>query len=442
MEIKSVKMFIVFVMLLPLMVKGQSDTLFLDRLSNAEKSIKSNIDIFFQQGGSLSDVMLANKPQIRNCDNIFVLEYLARLGKLPLDYEIEDNFTTFTLGCKCGNIYLISKGLDSNIPLNKTYEEGMTALMYAIESGKAEAVEKIAQKRPDVNIVNDVGLNALLLTTRVNDNVSIIKTLLSIGANQRVKGTMYANSSDTLSAVEIAYFNKNKKSFNFLYNNIKDDIVYLSHTRLIEFTIGGCDTVNLKKMLHSFGKTTKENTREYLHSACYFSQGYSIDNKYRKKDVVDRSGSLYNTKDRDIDLFRILKQYGYDLNVRDSSGQNALIQCFKIYPVIKFLVKEKVDINCIDNSDKTPFQYFIDDLIEPEKFNLNGSIFSTKDDDRDYKDEMEIFQFYDKQGAFVGKDKKNGWVYLYQQAQSHNNSYLLKYLKKHHKKILKTHRLL
>jgi hypothetical protein len=73
---------------------------------------------------------------------------------------------------------------------------------------------------------------------------------------------------------------------------------------------------------------------------------------------------------------------------------------------------------------------------------LNGAIISTQDDNRNYKSEMEIFQFYDKQGAFVGKNNKNGWVYLYEQAQSHNNSYLLKYLRRRHKKELKIHGLL
>ena len=273
--------------LLPFMVKGQSDTTFLDRLSDNEKSVKRNIDSFFQQGGSLSDVLSANQSQALDCKNIFVLEYLVRLGKLPFDYKIDSNFTTFTLGCKCGNVFLIDKGLDSDISLNEKYENGMTALMYAIESGKANAVEKIVQKKPDVNIFNDIGLNALHLTSKLNDDVQIVKVLLSIGANQRIRGKLYKNT-DSLSAVEIACLSHNKSVFSFLYNNIKDDVEFLSNTELINFAIGGFDTLNLKIFLNSFGKKTMEANCDYLNSACYFSQGYSIDNKYRQKVVVDQ----------------------------------------------------------------------------------------------------------------------------------------------------------
>jgi ankyrin repeat protein len=441
MENKTVRIITALFVLLPFMVKGQSDTTFLDRLSDNEKSVKKNIDSFFQQGGSLSEVLSLNQSQALDCKNIFVFEYLVRLGKLPFDYKIDSNFTTFTLGCKCGNVFLIGKGLDSNISLNEKYQDGMTALMYAIESGKADAVEKIVQKKPDVNIFNDVGLNALHLTSKLNDDVQIVKILLSIGADQRIRGKLYKNT-DSLSAIEIACLSGNKLVYNFLYSNIKDDVGFLSNTRLINFAIGGFDTLNLKTFLNSFGKKTTEANCDYLNSACHFSQGYSIDNKYRQKVVIDQSSPLYNTKDLDIDLFKILKRYGYDLTGKDSLGQNPLIKCFKIYPVIKFFVSEKVDVNCIDNLGKTALEYFIDDLIEPEKFNLNGAILCSKDDNRNYKDEMETFQFYDKQGAFVGKGKKNGWVYLYEKAVSHNNSYLLKHLKKHHKRALKAQGLL
>ena len=121
------------------------------------------------------------------------------------------------------------------------------------------------------------------------------------------------------------------------------------------------------------------------------------------------------------------------MNTVDSIGQNILIKCKNIAPVVNSLIRHKINLNQTDIYGKTALQYFIDEIITPPTININGQELPTKDLNRDYKEEIKLLKSYVENGAFVGKERKNGWHYIYEQAQLKNNIKLTKYLEKYYK---------
>jgi ankyrin repeat protein len=411
-----------------------------DNLSQYNKDLKKNWDTYLAQDGDWRK-LYQNTEYAFDCRNIFIIEYLVHLGKLNIDSKIDSVHIPFSQGCLCGSKYLIQKGLVHKIDIDRQYQNKMSALMLAIKNGNIHNFNLILVKKPNVNLINEDGENALLFAIKYSNNIGFIKDIMTLGANVLIKDSIF-----NFNSLELAHWKKEKEIFKYLLNYYLDkkDTVTLQKSYILDKVIFSGETSYIKKLFPLCEpEKNRSKSEHYIDLVGEFAKMYNLLNKYRDNPLpAMRGSSLYDTKDLDLAVFDILINYGYDINVIDSSGQNVLFKCRNIKAVAKYLVNHNININCVDNTEKTALEYFIDEIIKPETVNINGEEVSTESNDRDYRDQIDLLKFYIENKAFVGKRKESGWRYIYDQAQSHNNSFLLKYLKKHHAKALKEQGLL
>lgn len=407
---------------------GQIDTtgFVLSDLTQYELELKQNWDLFLAQGGDWSE-LLQNKQYSLDCKRIFIFEYLVRLGIVDTNTEIGDMDTFFSHGCRCGNSYLVEKGLSLGVDINRPYREGMTALMLCVQSKNLHNMYMVLNNKPDLHLINSYGDNILCLSAQYLSDTSIINFFLENNVEIRQRNNLGYN------ALEIAYFWNDDKIFNFILsyclNKCKSD--FWNTSRLVEMAIISGDTLLLREMLPIC--VSKSKNEDYLTLAWKFAQYYNLLNKYRDPSP-DTTSRLYNTQDLDIGVFSALLDCGYNINTLDSLNQNVLFKCKDILPVAKYLVKNNININQVDIFGKTTLQYFIDEIIDPPRFEFGLVL---KKLDRDYTEELEFLRFYIENGAVVGKDNKNGWHYIYDCAKQKGNTFLLKYLDEKYAKYLK-----
>lgn len=78
---------------------------------------------------------------------------------------------------------LIQQGADLNL---QDPDKGMTALMYAIESGRAEATKLLLQSKANISLSNKKGTTALMFAALAG-NMEIVRALLDAGADPKAK---------------------------------------------------------------------------------------------------------------------------------------------------------------------------------------------------------------------------------------------------------------
>jgi len=393
--------------------------------------IKGNWDWHLSQGGAWTD-LLKNRDYALDCKHVFLFEYFIRLGIANINTELDSNYTIFAHGCNCGNEYLVHKGLEDGIDINMKYKSGMTALQYAIQSNNSKNIYYILHLNPNINNINYYGESELILVSKTLDDIGIVKKLLTLGADYSIKNNW------SVSALEESYYAGNKVLFYYLYDYIleKKDTCFIRKSNIIPMSIISGDTLLLKKSLPICEPNidVKKNEK-FVKVFEEFIRFYNLYNKYR--DSMDRDTiSLFNTIDLDIRIAEILLNYGYDLNIQDSIGQNILFKCREIPELSRFLISKNIDLNIVDNNGKTFLQYYIDELITPPVFTLNGLV-DYKVKNRDYSEELETLSFYINSGAKVGKGHLNGWKYLSGVLKSHPNPYLLKYLEEGYSDYIK-----
>ena len=97
--------------------------------------------------------------------------------------------------------------------------------------------------------------------------------------------------------------------------------------------------------------------------------------------------------------------------------------------MIKDYLKKK-----LAKSTKRKMQNFIDDVIDPPKYEFGLMLKATN---RDYTKEFDLLKYYVDNGALVGKNGINGWHYIYKQAKQKDNLFLLKYLEEKYASYIK-----
>jgi Ankyrin repeats (3 copies) len=408
-----------FFSLTPDFILGQVDTLFSTPLSQHEIELKNNWDKHLTVGGNWRDI-LENKKYALDCKNIFIFEYLVRLGIVDINEDIDDYTNTFAQGCKCGNTYLVVKGLQNKIDINRQYKNGNTALMYSMQNGNASNSILLLAQGPDLTVVNSNGDNLLTIASKNIADTSLIKYLLLNGCDYKQRNGWGLN------ALEMAYYYGDETVFKFLLDDhlIRCDSTYWQSSKLLDAGIGCGDTMLIKRLLPLFdpNKILIKNA-SYLWAAASFVDFYYYSNKYRFNPID--STRLYNTVDLDVSVFKILSEYGYNLNLTDSLGQNVLFKCRNVGPVVKFLLGKKISVNQVDIYGYTVLKYFIEDIINPPRYEFGITL---KKSTRDYIPELELLRLYVEHGAVIGKEGLNGWGYIYQQAKEKNNLDLLKCL--------------
>jgi hypothetical protein len=79
-------------------------------------------------------------------------------------------------------------------------------------------------------------------------------------------------------------------------------------------------------------------------------------------------------------------------------------------------------------------KYYIDEIITPPRYEFGIAL---KEKDRDFTPELEFLKLLTEHGAVIGKEKRNGWTYLYEQAKAKNNVRLMKCLTEKYENYLK-----
>lgn len=87
---------------------------------------------------------------------------------------------------KTGNVEGIKKSLEKGTPIDKTDEQGRTALMIAAYSGNAEAVEYLCQQGAKVNLQDPYNKCTALLYATYYNFVDVAEILLRYDADPTI----------------------------------------------------------------------------------------------------------------------------------------------------------------------------------------------------------------------------------------------------------------
>ena len=409
------------------------DTLNMPPLSDYDKGLKVKVDALINEENFIEKTLQTNKEKLEKCEYIFLIEYLLRLGRLNLDTELSENYNIFNHGCNCGNTYIVNKGITKGLHRLKNFKQGITPLMYAVKSQNVSVINLLLADLSDINATNEDGENCLLISVENNDNVDIVKLLEKHNINLAYKNKARWNYS----AVEMALYSHHYKVTDYLLDKyiLNKDTIFLRNSDLLNTALANLDTHYIRKLLPFYNINRKD--AHQFEVIAELPEGYSMCSKFREEHNPMEGCALASTKDLDIEALKILIEYGYDINQVDSNNQNILFFSKNIEPVVKFLVSKNININQVDKKNKTALEYYIDEIVSPPTFDFNGHDTPTKEQDRDYKKELQLLAFYIENGAIINKIDKNGWHYIYNQAGINENSLLLKYLSKKYKRLIK-----
>lgn len=81
---------------------------------------------------------------------------------------------------------LIQQGVDVN---TQDADKGMTALMYAVEAGRVEAVKLLIEAKANINLANKKGTTALMYAALAG-NMRLVQMLLDAGADVKAKDAL------------------------------------------------------------------------------------------------------------------------------------------------------------------------------------------------------------------------------------------------------------
>jgi hypothetical protein len=414
-------------LLLPLLSFAQIDTFNLI-LTEHSKELKNKIDQSIFEKNFIDSILNFNREFILKCENVFFFEYLLRLDKIELNRSIDKNYSVFTQGCKCGNNYIVNKGIQTK-NLNR-YSNNRTSLMFAVESQDLGIINLLASNLNNINAIDDQGESCLLKSVENNDNVDILRILDKYKIDFKYKNINKWNYS----AIELAFYHRHFKVTDYLLERhiLDKDTLFLKNSDLMNIAISNLDISYVKKLLPFYAISKVDSN--FFNVLVLSLEGYSYCSKFREQhNSIDTTCVLYSSKDLDIELLKILIHNGLNINELNKSKQNILFLCKNIEPIVKFLVLQKININQLDSNNKTVLEYYIDEIIEPKTFNLNGLNISDKEQNRNYNKELKLLDFYIRNGAIVGREKRNGWYYIYEKALEKKNKYLSSWLLKKYK---------
>jgi len=270
---------------------------------------------------------------------------------------------------------LISDGID----INQIDEKGRTILFSLVAKRKIEAIRILLNNGIDINIEDSYGRTVLAEAVSKGDGM-MIRFLLDNGASVNHK-----NSSNRTILQDVA-LEGDFKVFRILLNynpdfNLKDNY---NKTVLFDAVDGG--NVNIvKEVIHNIEdiNLTDENKQTVLY------------NSVLKEDTEVAETLILN---------------GIDINHRDKFGQNILFNAILLgeenIDLIKLLVKKGINLNDVDNSNKTILDEILHilDLQKMKKRDLEGK-YTLVTPERTY---LGIVSFLIESGLLVDKFDEKG----------------------------------
>lgn len=88
---------------------------------------------------------------------------------------------------KDGKVQELNTLIQQNVDVNTAdADKGMTALMYAVENNRAEAVKVLIEAKANVNLANKKGTTALMYAALAG-KMEVVQVLLKAGADPKAK---------------------------------------------------------------------------------------------------------------------------------------------------------------------------------------------------------------------------------------------------------------
>lgn len=153
-------------------------------------------------------------------ENVFDIARRGTIKQMEMMYKTNPDIINSVDGNKSSPLILASYKGNTEVAFfladkvkDVNYNSGMgTALMAAVMSGNIQIVEKLIQKKSDLNGKDLQGKTALIYATFFNKN-EIVKKLIASGADLKIK------DNDGRSALDYANFNKNTELIILLDTN-------------------------------------------------------------------------------------------------------------------------------------------------------------------------------------------------------------------------------
>lgn len=365
----------------------------------------------------LVNYLLKNTNVDINCSDIYnntALDLVCRLGyinqlQILLDkrvYISNNKYNGFISACKNGHIEIINKLLEYDVKTNYVDENNKSGFMYACINGNLELVNLLLSK--DNNLKNNTNNRNVtpLMYSCLENQIDVVKLLIKNGVNinkydnDGLNALDYAcNDENSIDLVKLLLEKKIIKSKNVILNCISKKLEEIS-ILLLE---SGYDDKYENLLL----KSCKNNLYNLVN---YIINKKSTDLNYYKYDFIKlyKNYTSYNyeckktallicCENNNLDLIKLLIKnkvdvnfniiegfvaftiYCYynkpefeigkllllntDLKILDCNNQNILIKIcnsnFNIIDKLKLtkLIIDKVDINFLDNFNKTALNY-------------------------------------------------------------------------------------
>lgn len=364
----------------------------------------------------LVNYLLKNTNVDINCSDIFnntALNLVCGLGyidqlQILLDkgvYINRNKYNGFIIACKNGHIEIINKLLEYDVKTNYVDENNKSGFMYACINGNLELVNLLLSK--DNNLKNNTNNRNVtpLMYSCLENQIDVVKLLIKNGVNinkcdnDGLNALDYACKKNNINLVKLLLEKNINKSENVILNCISNKLEEISilllksgyDYKFENLLLKSCKN-NLNNLVNYLINKKKINLDYYKHDFIKLYKNYTSHNFECKKTAL-----LICCENNNLDLIKILIKnkvdvnlnlidgfvaftiYCYynkpefeigkllllntDLKILDCNNQNILIKIcnsnFNIIDKLKLtkLIIDKVDINFLDNFNKTALNY-------------------------------------------------------------------------------------
>ena len=381
----------------------------------------------------LVNYLLKNTDVDINCSDIYnntALNLVCGLGyidqlQILLDKGVDINknqYNGFISACKNGNIEIINKLLEYDVKTNYVDENNKSGFMHACINGNLELVNLLLNK--DNNFKNNTNNKNVtpLMYSCLENQIDVVKLLIKNGVNinkcdnDGLNALDYACNKNNINLVKLLLEKNINKSKNVILNCINNKLEEISilllesgyDDKFENLLLKGCKN-NLYNLVNYLINKKSINLNYYKHDFIKLYKNYVFHNYECKKTAL-----LICCENNNLDLIKLLIKnkvdvnfnlidgfvaftiYCYyskpefeigkllllntDLKILDCNNQNILIKIcnsnFNIIDKLKLvkLIIDKVDINFLDNFNKTALNYLenkFKNLISQYFININ-----------------------------------------------------------------------
>ena len=267
---------------------------------------------------------------------------MTLLHKVITEYDSRSNYVDSIHICVVK--FLVSRGADVNAkkvsaknhPWRRSFKEGDTPLMCAVNVEDWEIAEYLISKGADVNVKNNYGETPLHRTY----NIEFAKLLVSHGADVNVKNNYGWTPLHDAKTVEMAEFLVSKgANVNAKDNEGRTPLHMADGIETAKLLISQGANVNAK---NNNGRTPLHYCHDVEVAKLLISKGVNVNAK-------DNNGCTPLHYCRDVEVAKLLISKGADVNAKNNDGWTPLHQAalttFDSYRLTKCLISEGADMN-------------------------------------------------------------------------------------------------